>query len=293
MAWLEFHITTIAEHANSMSDSLILLGAQAITMHDAGDQPIYEPDPTATPIWQEVIVIGLFDCNEPMEPVGSYLESQRQTGLLKKFELHRVEDEDWTRRCLDSFKPLQFGDRLWVCPSWLTPPDPNAINVILDPGVAFGTGTHATTALCLQWLDKHIQSPDLVIDYGCGSGILSIAALKLGAKKVYAIDHDPQALDSTKQNAERNQLYAPTLETLLPNDFVHQQADVLVANILAQPLVDMASLFASFVKPNGRILLSGILIPQAETVLNAYNPWFNMEKPVHMDEWTRLEGVRK
>lgn len=293
MTWLEFHITTTSEHAHQMSDRLVLLGAQAVTLRDAGNQPIYEPAPNTSPIWQEVIVVGLFDSNEPMEPIGTYLEEQREVGLLKKFELHRVADEDWTRRCLDSFKPMQFGSRLWICPSWLQPPDPKAVNVILDPGLAFGTGTHPTTALCLEWLDKHIHSQDIVIDYGCGSGILSIAALKLGAKKVFAIDHDPQALEATHHNAERNNLGSPALETLSPNQFIKQQAEVLIANILAQPLVDFAPLFASFVRPNGKLLLSGVLSDQVEAVLNAYNPWFNMEKPVQKEEWVRLSGVRK
>ncbi len=293
MEWLEFHITTTAQYAHEMSDKLVLLGAQAITMRDAADQPIYEPAPDTTPLWQEVIVVGLFDSNESLEPIGTYLEEQRSSGLLKQFELHRVADEDWTRRCLDSFKPMQFGNRLWICPSWLTPPNPQAINVILDPGLAFGTGTHPTTGLCLEWLDEHIQSPELVIDYGCGSGILSIAALKLGAKHVIAIDHDPQALEATQHNAERNHLSTPALETCLPDDFSKQPADILIANILAQPLVDFAPLFASLVKPNGKILLSGILIPQADAIINAYNPWFNMEKPAKREEWIRLSGTRK
>ncbi len=293
MEWLEFHITTTATNAHQMSDRLVLLGAQAVTLRDAGNQPIYEPAPNTSPIWQDVIVIGLFDSEEPMEPIGTYLEQQRETGLLKKFELHRVADEDWTRRCLESFKPLKFGDRLWICPSWLTPPEPAAINVILDPGLAFGTGTHATTALCLEWLDKNIHAQEKIIDYGCGSGILSIAALKLGAKKVFAIDHDPQALEATLYNAERNHLNFPALERLLPNDFNKEPVDILIANILAQPLVDFAPLFASLVNPNGKILLSGILTEQAESVINAYNPWFNMGKPMIKEEWICIEGIRK
>lgn len=293
MTWLEFHISTTVQHANLISDQLILLGAQAITMKDGANQPIYEPAPGEMPLWQEVVVVGLFDSNEPMEPIGMYLEKQRETGALKQFELHQIPDEDWTRRCLDSFQPLQFGDRLWVCPSWLTPPNPAAVNIILDPGLAFGTGTHPTTALCLEWLDKNVNSQSVVIDYGCGSGILSIAALKLGAKQVFAIDHDPQALDATYRNAERNQLTAPALETLSPKNFHKQPADLLIANILAQPLIDFAPLFSTLVKPHGKLLLSGILTAQAESVEKAYSPWFNMEKPVQKEEWVRIEGARK
>lgn len=293
MTWLEFHITTTAQHASMIGDELLLLGAQAITMRDGADQPIYEPDPESTPLWQDVIVVGLFDSNDSMEPIGHYLEKQRETGILKKFELQRIPDEDWTRRCLDSFSPMQFGNRLWICPSWLTPPDPQGVNVILDPGLAFGTGTHPTTSLCLEWLDKHINSQESVIDYGCGSGILAIAALKLGAKKVYAIDHDPQALEATQQNAERNQLSPPKLETMLPAKFSKQPAEVLVANILAQPLIDFAPLFAQYVQPKGKLLLSGILSNQVNDVLKAYEPWFTMAKPIQKEEWVRLEGVRK
>lgn len=293
MAWFEFHITTTAKHANRMSDTLILLGAQAVTMRDAGNQPIYEPDPETTPLWEEIIVVGLFDKTEPMEKLGLYLEKQRDDGLLKKFELHHVADEDWTRRCLDSFKPLHFGKRLWVCPSWLTPPYPEAINVILDPGIAFGTGTHPTTALCLEWLDEHIHSQDSLIDYGCGSGILSIAALKLGAKKVVAIDHDPQALEATLRNAEKNLFKSPSLKVCLPSDFNKRPAEVLVANILAKPLIEFAPFFASLVQTQGKLLLSGILESQAADVIEAYKPWFNIEKTDKKGEWIRLEGVRK
>lgn len=293
MKWLEFHITTTAQHAEMMSDQLVLLGAQAVTMRDAGDQPIYEPDPNTTPAWLEVIVVGLFDSNDSLEPIGNYLEDQRKTGLLKKFELHHVPDEDWTRRCLDSFKPMKFGNRLWVCPSWLGPTDPNAVNVILDPGLAFGTGTHPTTSLCLEWLDSHIHDQKLVIDYGCGSGILSIAALKLGAKKVIAVDHDPQALEATQQNADRNNLNYPRLETLSPANFIKKPAELLMANILARPLIDFAHLFATIVKTNGKVLLSGILASQTEEVVKAYEPWFNIAKPAYKEEWVRLDGTRK
>ncbi len=292
MSWLEFHITTTARYADQFSDDLIMLGAQAITMRDGGDQPIFEPEPH-TPLWHEVIVVSLFDSNEPLEPVGNYLEKQRETGALIKFELQHIPDEDWTRRCLDSFSPMSFGSRLWICPSWLTPPKPEAVNVILDPGLAFGTGTHPTTALCLEWLDQNVQGNETIIDYGCGSGILSIAALKLGAAKVFAVDHDPQALEATEMNAARNALFPPVLETLSPKNFIKTTADILVANILAQPLIDFAPLFSTLVKPGGKLLLSGILEKQAEAVRKTYMPWFTMAAPLQMEEWVRIEGTRK
>jgi len=291
--WLELHVKTTAEHANQIGDQLTLLGATALTMQDAGDQPIYEPALDATPLWQDTIVVGLFDDQQTMEPILAYLKRQQALGLLKDFQLQPLADQDWERRCLDDLKPLCFGKRLWVCPSWLTPPEPEAVNVILDPGLAFGTGTHPTTSLCLEWLDANIKSGDTVIDYGCGSGILAIAALKLGANQVMAIDHDPQALDATRQNGERNQLAPSELKTCLPDDFVPQQVDVVIANILAKPLIELAPRLSTFVKQGGQILLSGILIEQAEHVAEAYKPWFLMKNSVSKQEWVRLEGVRK
>lgn len=292
MNWLEFHITTTRDHAYQLNDQLILLGAQSITLRDAGDEPIYELNPNETTLWNNVMLVALFDEHDPIESIGTYLEKQREAGLLKKFELRALEDEDWTRRCLDRFKPMQFGKRLWICPSWTTPPDPKATNVILDPGLAFGTGTHPTTTLCLEWLSAHLKKGELVIDYGCGSGILGISASKLGAKKVIAIDHDPQALESTKNNAQRNQLTRAEIEIHPPGHITEFSADVLIANILAKPLIEMASFFAGLLKPRGRLVLSGILESQIDEVLSAYHPWFAMNAPAHLEEWVRITGKR-
>lgn len=293
MIWIEFHIRTTAEHADQLTHQLNLLGAQSITFRDAGNEDIYEPSLLATPIWSEVMIVALFESTDPIDEIGAYLESQRKEGSLKKFELQTIPDEDWTRKCLDSFKPMSFGQRLWICPTWTTPPNPNAFNVILDPGLAFGTGTHPTTALCLEWLDKHIQTGVEVIDYGCGSGILSIAALKLGAKKVIAIDHDPQALESTKRNAETNDFHPPILKLQTQAMPENTPADVLIANILAKPLIELAGLFSTLVKNQGKIVLSGVLSSQVEDVKAAYNPWFTMDPPSFRDEWTLLTGVKR
>ena len=291
MPWTELHIYTTAEHATNLSNQLALLGAQALTLQDAGDQPIYEPTPDTPRLWQKTIVTGLFDSNQPMDGIVEYLQKQQALGFLESFQLQSLEDEDWERRCLEGFKPLRFGKRLWICPSWQTPPDPKAINVILDPGLAFGTGTHATTALCLEWLDENIKPGMTVIDYGCGSGILAIAALKLGARKAYAIDNDPQALEATQQNGERNQLISPLLETHFPQDPLPQLADVLIANILAKPLIELAPKLFLLLHSKGKIILSGILMEQVQDVIEAYNPWFYMENFVVKEGWIRLEGV--
>lgn len=290
MAWIELHLTTSKDHVSLLSDQLTLLGAEAVTFKDAANQPIYEPALNSTPIWQETIVVGLFDDQQAMDAILDYIEKQKTAGLLKQFEVKLLADQDWERSCLVDFKPLSFGKHLWICPSWLTPPDPSAVTVILDPGLAFGTGTHAATALCLEWLEANIQSGETAIDYGCGSGILGLAALKLGASYVKAVDYDQQALVATRQNAIRNHYTSAQLETFLPDELVTEPVDVVIANILAQPLIDLAPRLASFVKPGGRILLSGILIEQAEKVTAAYEPWFVMKAPVVQGDWVRLEG---
>ncbi|MEO8402151.1 MAG: 50S ribosomal protein L11 methyltransferase [Gammaproteobacteria bacterium] len=295
MPWIELHAKTTSDYADSLSDQLSLLGAQAVTFQDAGDQPIYEPKPGAMDFWQETIVIGLFDYELALKPIIVYLEEQQAAGLIKSFWLKHIADEDWERVCLQHFKSIQFGSRLWVCPSWQTPPDPDAVNVILDPGLAFGTGTHPTTALCLEWLDQHITAQNLVIDYGCGSGILGLAALKLGAKRVLAIDNDRQALDATQQNAERNQFTNPEMTTYLPEELgdLAEPADVLIANILAQPLIELAKRFSTLTKTNSKILLSGILIQQVDQIKEAYLPWFELKESKSMHEWVRLSGYRR
>lgn len=295
MSWIELHIKTNASHADQISDQLMLLGAQAVTFQDAGDQPIFEPKPGEMHLWQETIVIGLFDLEIQLKSIVSYFEEQQAQGLIKNFHIQHIADQDWERVCLEYYQPIQCGKRLWICPSWRTPPDKNAINVILDPGLAFGTGTHPTTALCLQWLDEHVKSPELVIDYGCGSGILGLAALKLGAKQVIAVDYDPQALEATQNNCARNHISSPVLTTYLPQDLPKNlpKADLLIANILAQPLLELAELFANLLHPNGKILLSGILLDQRDQIKYTYAPWFDQLASENQGDWVRITGVRK
>lgn len=292
MHWIELHITTTAAHANTLSDELMLYGAQAVTFQDAGDQPVYEPLPGAMNLWHETIVVGLFDNALQPESILCYLEQQQTAGLIKHFELRPLEEQDWERVCLDHFKPIQIGKRLWICPSWHTPPNPNTVNVMLDPGLAFGTGTHPTTALCLEWLEANIDSQVFAIDYGCGSGILSIAALKLGVNHILAIDHDPQALEATQENGRRNHLFPPKLNTHLP-PAPNKPADLIMANILAQPLIELAPVFASLTLPKSQLLLSGILPDQADSVWDAYATWFNLEESTTRDGWVRMTGIRK
>ncbi|MDR3478896.1 MAG: 50S ribosomal protein L11 methyltransferase [Gammaproteobacteria bacterium] len=293
MAWLELHITTTSDHADALGEQLTELGAQALTLRDAGNAPVYEPAPGETPTWQSTTLVGLFDDTQDMSAVMKLMSAKLAAGVLQDFRLETLPDQPWERTCLQDFKPLRFGKRLCICPSWETPPEDDCVNVILDPGLAFGTGTSPTTALCLEWLDQNVQNGDTVIDYGCGSGILALAALKLGAKQVFAVDYDPQALLATRDNGERNQLMPPELEVFLPDDFVGREVDIVVANILAKSLIELAPYLASLAKPKGRILLSGILITQAEAVLEVYREWFTMPEPTSKEEWVRLEGIRK
>lgn len=295
MAWIELHINTTAKHADKIGSHLTANGAQALTLKDAGNVPVFGMAFNRTPpLWPETTIVGLFDDNNDLTSVTDYLAQEQAAGHLQNFTVQPLPDEDWERRCLDSFQPICFGKRLWVCPSWHTPPDPNAVNVILDPGLAFGTGTHATTSVCLDWLDASFEAGQTVIDYGCGSGVLAIAALKLGASHAIAVDLDPKALIATEENAKANHLSPDSLEIYASTAFEPtQKVDLVMANILAQPLIQLGPLLASYVKPLGRILLSGILIEQADKISQTYSQWFNMEVPVFKEEWAFLTGIRQ
>lgn len=289
MAWIQLRIQTTEQAAEQVSDMLVSWGALAVTFIDSKDTPIYEPLPGEVLYWQDTTVIGLYDAEHPMQPV---LDKLQQTSLFKQslsYKLEQLEDKDWEREWMDNFHPMQFGKRLWVCPSWRDIPEPDAINVLLDPGLAFGTGTHATTALCMQWLDAHIQPEQTVVDFGCGSGILAIAALKLGAQRVVGIDIDPQAIQASMANAERNQV-ADRLELYLPKNQPELAADVVVANILAGPLIELNSVIADYVKPGGALVMSGILPSQADAVMAAYQHQFDFDAVVEQDEWIRLSA---
>lgn len=292
MFWNEVHITTSAEKANEISDKLIELGAQAVTFQDAGDTPIFEPTPD-TPLWEKTIVIGLFENQFPLEAVIDFLEKQSALGIIQHYQFKQLKDENWERRCLEGFHPIAFGKRLWICPSWCQPPDIHAVNIRLDPGLAFGTGTHPTTALCLEWLDENIHSQNMVVDYGCGSGILGIAAFKLGAKKVIAVDNDPQALTATLDNCKRNEIDLSLFKIQSPEQPIEDQADLIIANILAKPLLDLAPFFSKILKPGGKIILSGILVDQVDLIKMLYNQYVSIINVASKQEWARIEGVRK
>jgi len=296
MNWVQISATVDASNAEALEEGLLAAGASAVTLLDAADQPILEPALGTTPLWKDTTVLGLFQADEDIEEAKRIsLEIYRNLSGDQAAQLNSeiLENEDWTRKWIENFKPMQFGSRLWVCPSWLEQPDPNAVSLILDPGLAFGTGTHPTTALCLKWLDEQDLSGKTVVDYGCGSGILGIAALLLGAEKVYAIDNDPQALTATRDNAERNQIDANKVITLLPDEVGPIQADILIANILAQPLYALRDKMLSLLTAKGKLALSGVLDHQAAELNAYYRESAVMEEPVTQQEWARLSGCMK
>ena len=293
MPWIQLKVDTDNQYAETLSDMLMELGSLSITYEDGKDMPIYEPTLGETPLWSHTVLTALFDADYDLTPVVELLKGLPYLGENFSHKIEQVEDKDWEREWMDNFHPIQFGDRLWICPSWREIPDPTAVNVILDPGLAFGTGTHPTTALCLEWLDGLDYSNKDVIDFGCGSGILAVAALKLGAERVTGIDIDYQAIEASKANAERNGV-EDKLDLYLPEDQpANLLADILVANILAGPLRELAPLIAEKVKPGGQLALSGLLQEQAEEISSFYSEWFDMDEPAHKDDWSRLTGIRK
>ncbi len=289
MAWIQFIFNSTPDAADHLSDLLSECGADAITFQDNQDQPIYEPELGTTPLWSSTDVVALFDAETDPDSVIRLLTSLLAPTALPRYRVEAVEDKDWVREWMDNYHPINFGDRLWICPSWQTPPDKNAVNIMLDPGLAFGTGTHPTTALCLNWLDQADVKDKYVIDYGCGSGILAIAAALLGAKKVIGVDTDPQALEATQANAARNGV---EIDTYFPDECPDLACDLLLANILAGPLQSLAPRLAELTKAGAPIVLSGILDVQAEMVSQSYQPWFDMEQPVQKEEWIRLTGLK-
>jgi len=289
MAWIQFIFDSDPDAAEQLSDKLSECGASAVTFEDNADQPLYEPEIGSTPLWSATRVIALFNADINIDETLSLLSSLIAPAELPKYKVEAVEDKDWEREWMDNFHPICFGEQLWICPSWHTPPQQDAINIMLDPGLAFGTGTHPTTALCLNWLDQADVKDKYVIDYGCGSGILAIAAALLGAKKVIGVDTDPQALEATQANAERNGVQ---IDTYFPDECPLEQADLLIANILAGPLQALAELFANLTKAGAPIILSGILEEQAQDVASTYQQWFDMQPPTQKEEWIRLNGQR-
>ncbi len=290
--WLQLSLTTSKEQAPLIEALFENMGALSITLGDAGDEPILEPGLNETPLWQSTQITALFEGDSDPDNLRSCINQSLNNDVSCQLKIERLKDQAWERTWLADFHPMPFGQRLWVCPTGQRPKANNAIIMELDPGLAFGTGTHPTTALCLKWLDSIDLKHQTIIDFGCGSGILAVAALLLGAERAIATDHDPQARQATLDNAKKNHVDAK-LEIKEPHQIPSIQVDILLANILAGTLIQLESRLASQVKLGGRIILSGILIAQADEVSQVFNRHFEMQPPIIQAEWVALEGTKK
>ena len=291
MPWLQLRVYTQRQQAEAIEDALLAAGAASVTLEDDANQPILEPDLGTTPVWDATRITGLFDADIDT----AIADRQAELALGAPLPEHRweqLEDKDWEREWMKSYQPIHCGNELWICPSWIDPPEPNAVNLLLDPGLAFGTGTHPTTFQCLKWLSEQTLDGQTVIDYGCGSGILGIAALLLGAGSATGTDIDHQALTASRDNALRNCIDPARFPVFLPKHCEAEPADLMLANILAGPLAELAGSLASFTKLGGQLCLSGILQHQAEATMAAYRPWFDFEPVRQLDEWVCLTAVK-
>jgi len=295
MPWLSVSFEADADRVEALTDALLEAGAMAADVSDAAagtpqEQPIFgEPGAAADRRWPRSLVTALFPADIELSAALAQAFEAAGIAATTPYRVDRVDDQDWVRVTQSQFTPQQISGRLWIVPTWHTAPDPQAINIVLDPGLAFGTGTHPTTRLCLRWLDRHIRGGESVIDFGCGSGILAIAALKLGAATAYGVDVDEQALLAARHNAMQNQVNAGFFDAA---DRIGRPAQIVVANILANPLRVLAPLLAGLTEPHGQVVLSGILEEQADEVREAYRPWFEMDTTDREGGWVLLSGVK-
>ena len=296
MSWINLSIRAEANYAEYLSEALLESGALSVDMLDADadtpdEQAIFgEPGQPTAAVWQHNLLNALFPQDTQVEAIFLACCEELCISPVPAYTIEILEDDDWVRLTQSQFDPIRISERLWIVPTWHTPTDPAAINIVLDPGLAFGTGSHPTTRLCLRWLDANIRGGESVLDYGCGSGILAIAALKLGAGKTLGVDVDAQAVQASYDNAAANQVVA---DFYLPDNAPDIQSDVVVANILTNPLRALAPLLAKATKPHGRIVLSGILVEQADEVIALYSSWFDFAPVVQEDGWVCLSGEKK
>lgn len=296
MSWINLVVDVQQSEAEPLSDALAALGALAVSIEDAGagsaaEQPIFgEPGMATDALWERCRVTALLAPDSRPGDLLARAAALAQLGGTPDFVVQGVPDADWVRITQAQFGPICISSRLWIVPTWHNPPDPRAINIALDPGVAFGTGSHPTTKLCLRWLDQHIAGGESVVDYGCGSGIVAIAALRLGAGSALGIDIDTQAVQAARQNAQHNGAPAtfslPTVEPMA-------QADITVANILPNPLKLLSAVLAQYTRPGGHIVLSGILSAQREALSACYAPWFNLSTYAEEEGWVCLHGRKR
>jgi len=290
MSWAQLSLVVDAAKVDALNTMLEAFLAQAVTSENAGDGECYEVAFPGTPSWEKVKVTALFDQAVPLQPIVDFIQQQFASDDEDEIPIttSKLVDQDWQRVWLDSFKPIKVGTELWVCPSWCEPTEPRSRNIILDPGLAFGTGTHATTAMCLEWLAEQTLTGQRVLDYGSGSGILAIGALFSGAEHADAVDIDPLAVDACGSNAERNQM-SKQMHAYLPSQLPARQYDLVIANILADVIIELHDTLLLHLKPNGVLLLTGILTTQADKVMNVYRDRYQF-KHQQQDCWSLLIG---
>ncbi|MEC7009410.1 MAG: 50S ribosomal protein L11 methyltransferase [Pseudomonadota bacterium] len=292
--WQEWVVETYSHLVEPLEEWLFEQGALAVSLEDNADEPLLEPGPGETPLWQNVKVTALFTGSINLLPIKQALPTSLLAGNSRN-DISTLEDRDWERVWMEDFTPIQMGPRLWICPSWTLPPKEALVPVLLDPGLAFGTGTHATTAMCLNALDVLIRGNERIVDFGCGSGILAISALNLGAGCALGVDNDPQAVFASRENAQRNGIEPEDFAVVLPDDGLIAQwdgsADLMVANILAGPLVELADQLISLTAPGGAILLTGVLEAQAPQLIERYHD-VNLEVSQQRDGWVLLAGEK-
>jgi len=274
-------------------------GALSITWNDAKDDPVLEPLPGETPLWDHLIITALFDADTDLNPLNQKLTVNKTSWDIQNVETEVIQDQDWERVWMEDFHPMRFGDNLWIVPSNYDSSEvtdiqkaSNPTTILLDPGLAFGTGTHPTTALCLEWLDQNPPKDLTAIDFGCGSGILAVAAIKLGASEVVATDIDPQALIATKENMSRNQISAEKIPCYLPEEMPENAVDLVLANILCGPLLELFPQLSALVKRGGKIIISGLLETQKDDIINTYSSKFANFEVKQLGDWIRISATK-
>ena len=292
MSWIQLRLDTYPDQVEQLEERMLASGSVAVTMEDNANQPVLEPAVGETPLWGQTRLTGLYPADTDMHAVLAHFPEPLLAQCNQRIEI--LEDKDWEREWMQHYQPMQFGKRLWVCPSWLEPPEPDAVNLLLDPGLAFGTGTHPTTALCLAELDSMRLEEQVVVDYGCGSGILAVAALKLGATEALGVDNDPQALAASRDNAGRNgvdpELFPVALPGQYDTDHWLQRADTVIANILAGPLMELSGTLLHCLKPGGTLMLSGLLATQAPGMIEHYASKLPLRVAGEHEGWVCLRG---
>ena len=297
MPWLTLIVDSDAEHAEALSEAMLELGALSVDLLDADagtpdELAIFgEPGEAPPGVWQHNRVSALFDTDRDVPAILRKAASNIGLEQLPKHRIETLADNDWVRLTQSQFEPIRISARLWIVPTWHEPSDPDAVNIVLDPGVAFGTGSHPTTRLCLRWLDENLQGGESVLDYGCGSGILAIAAIKLGAARAVGVDVDSQAVTASRDNAAANRV--GSVQFYQPDNAPQGSYDLVVANILTNPLRILAPLLANATRQGGQIVLSGILEEQAQDVMNIYRQWFNLNAPIFEEGWACLSGRKR